>query len=213
MDGSSLKGIHRKGSIFDWKTAIALLTGHVWQPVLCGLLCAVLIFSLHPSSAWASVNDDRYDGNIFPLYAGNGSIVPPRTTLRGSLERSDRPTVLGFYIDDSKDCKQYSAVWSAVDAYYGRVADLILLSVDSIPPQDTYTPDEPGYYYHGIVPQTVIFNQEGEQVLDERGDTPFETLDDALRDVFDLLPRSESKELRRRTVNEQNLELVPDGSD
>ncbi|NET10956.1 MAG: DUF3656 domain-containing protein, partial [Symploca sp. SIO2B6] len=106
-----------------------------------------------------------------------------------------------------------SAVWSALDAYYGRAADLILLSVDSIFPQDQYAPDEPGYYYRGVVPQTVIFNQVGEQLLNETGDTPFETLDDTLRDVFDLLPRSESKELRRRTVNEQNLELVPEPSE
>ncbi|NBD32643.1 MAG: thioredoxin family protein, partial [Cyanobacteria bacterium] len=28
-------------------------------------------------SAIAGLDDDRYDGNIFALYAGNGSLVPP----------------------------------------------------------------------------------------------------------------------------------------
>ena len=34
-----------------------------------------------PMGAWASLDNDRYDGNIFALYAGNGSLVPPRITL------------------------------------------------------------------------------------------------------------------------------------
>jgi hypothetical protein len=31
------------------------------------------------SPAYAGLNDDHYDGNIFALYAGNGSIVPPES--------------------------------------------------------------------------------------------------------------------------------------
>ncbi|NEQ96651.1 MAG: thioredoxin family protein [Cyanothece sp. SIO2G6] len=174
---------------------------------LCLLCCTIMLL---PYSAEANVNDDRYDGNIFPLYAGNGSIVPPRVSLKQSLARSDRPTVLGFYLDDSQDCKQYASVWSAVDAYYGRAVDIILLSVDSFLPQDEYSPTEPPYYYSGIIPQTVIFNQAGEDVLSVTGDTPFEILDNALRRVFNLEPRPESVKLRRRSVNEQNLELVPE---
>ncbi|MFN6069202.1 MAG: thioredoxin family protein, partial [Pseudanabaena sp.] len=33
----------------------------------------------------AKLTDDSYDGNIFALYGGNGSIVPPRITLDKSL--------------------------------------------------------------------------------------------------------------------------------
>ncbi|MGK7888748.1 MAG: thylakoid membrane photosystem I accumulation factor [Leptolyngbyaceae cyanobacterium] len=193
-------------AIFGWQGQRRSLLLRV---AICSLCCAVAL-SLFPHAAAASVSDDRYDGSIFPLYAGNGSIVPPRVSLKQSLSRSDRPTVLGFYLDDSKDCKQYAAVWSAVDAYYGRAVDIILLSVDSFLPQPEYAVTEPGSYYSGIVPQTVIFSQAGDPVLSVTGDTPFEILDDTIRSLFDLAPRSETVKLRRRSVNEQNLELVPE---
>jgi len=43
-----------------------------------------LIF-LSPYKANESRDSDSYDGNIFPIYAGNGAIVPPQTTLQESL--------------------------------------------------------------------------------------------------------------------------------
>ncbi|MGF1513636.1 MAG: thylakoid membrane photosystem I accumulation factor [Elainellaceae cyanobacterium] len=173
-------------------------------------IAIALIVFLLPAPALAGLDDDRYDGSIFPLYAGNGSLIPPRVTLAKSLDRPDRPTVLGFYVDDSQDCKRYAATLTQIDAFYGRAADLIFISVDAIPPQETYTSTEAGHYYRGFVPQTVIFNQGGDVVFDELGSVPFEQIDDTLRQVFDLLPRSESVELRRRVVNELNTELVPE---
>ena len=172
-------------------------------------VCLLAVLLAMPSPAWASLNDDRYDGNIFPLYAGNGSLVPPRLTLEEALGRGDRPTVLGLYVDDSEDCKKYSTVWSTIDAYYGRAAYLIFLSVDSIPPQETYAPTEAGYYYDGAIPQTTIIDTDGTVVFSETGSVPYDTIDDTLREVFDLLPRSESEALKRRSFNEQNFELVP----
>jgi hypothetical protein len=159
------------------------------------------------TSAWAGIQDDRYDGNIFALYAGNGSLVPPKVTLAKSL-RSERPTLLTFYIDDSQDCKQFSAIISQIQAYYGRVSDFIPINVDSIPVKVSYDPTEPGYYYKGKVPQTLVFDISGKQVLDVVGKGAFEPFDDVLRNVFDLLPRSESPELKRRSINEVNADLV-----
>jgi hypothetical protein len=159
------------------------------------------------TSAWAGIQDDRYDGNIFALYAGNGSLVPPKVTLAKSLS-SERPTLLTFYIDDSQDCKQFSAIISQIQAYYGRVLDFIPINVDSIPVKASYDPTEPGYYYKGKVPQTLVFDISGKQVLDVVGKGAFEPFDDVLRNVFDLLPRSESPELKRRSINEVNADLV-----
>ena len=62
-----------------------------------------LIF-LIPYKANASRDSDSYDGNIFPIYAGNGAIVPPTTTLQESLNNK-RVAVLFFYLDDSSDSK------------------------------------------------------------------------------------------------------------
>jgi thiol-disulfide isomerase/thioredoxin len=169
-------------------------------------LLVSLVFIAPP--AWAVLTDDHFDGNIFPLYAGNGSLVPPRVTLRETLQQQQRPSLLVFYIDDSSDCKEYVSTVSQLDSFYGRAANFIPIIVDSIPPKSTYSPDEPGYYYKGYVPQTILLDQSGKVVLDANGVIPFEQVDDAFRKVFDLLPRDQSVELKRRPVNEVNTELT-----
>jgi hypothetical protein len=160
-----------------------------------------------PNVAQASLQDDHFDGNIFALYAGNGSLVPPRITLAQSLS-GERPTLLTFYIEDSKDCKQFSNVVSELQAYYGRVIDFIPVNVDSIPVQASYTPQEPGFYYKNKVPQTLLFDASGKKVSEVVGKGTFNEFDDTLREIFNLLPRTESVELKRRPLNEINAELV-----
>ena len=159
------------------------------------------------SVAFASINDDRLDGNIFVVYAGNGSLVPPRLTLAQSFQRK-MPVLLFFYLDDSRDCKEFAIVISRFQEFYGRAASLIPISVDTIPVKSTYTPEEPGYYYDGVVPQTVLLNQEGKVVFNGKGQVKYEEVDDVLREVFDLLPRSKSVELKRRSFNQFNRSLV-----
>ncbi|HEY9867258.1 MAG TPA: thylakoid membrane photosystem I accumulation factor [Candidatus Obscuribacterales bacterium] len=159
-------------------------------------------------SALAGLDDDRFDGNIFALYAGNGSLVPPRVTLTESMNQG-RPSLLFFFLDDSKDCKKFVTTISELQRFYGRAADFIPVNVDTLLPDDKNSPREPGYYYKGYVPQTVLINQSGKVVLDKNGQVPFETVDDVFRKVFDLLPRDQSVELRRRSFNEFNTELVP----
>ena len=158
--------------------------------------------------AWASLDDDRYDGEIFALYAGNGSLVPPKMTLADSLNQK-RPALLVFYTDDSRECKRFSNVVSQTQAFYGRVVDILPIRVDSLPVKDNFDPKEAGYYYKGLVPQTVMFDQTGNVRLNEIGTIPYEKIDDEFRKVFDLLPRSQSTILKRRSVNEINTELVP----
>jgi len=171
--------------------------------VILFLVCSCLFSPL----ALAGINDDNYDGNIYILYAGNGSLVPSRLTLAQSLAR-EMPAILVFYVDDSSDCKQYSIVVSRMQEFYGRAASIIPVSVDSIPMKDKYSPTEPGYYYQGGVPQTVILDQKGKVVLNAKGQIAYEQVDDVLRKVFDLLPRTESTELKRRSFNEFNTELT-----
>lgn len=160
-----------------------------------------------PNTAQAGINDDTYEGNVYILYAGNGSLVPPRLTLAQTRAR-EMPAVLVYYIDDSSDCKQYSIVVSRIQEFYGRAASIIPVAVDSLPRQEEYLLSDPGYYYDGVVPQTVILDQQGQVVFNEAGQVAYEKIDDVLREVFDLLPRSESKELKRRSFNEFNTELA-----
>ena len=177
-----------------------------------GLACAALVLWLGlggQPAALAGLTDDKYDGNIFALYAGNGSLVPPKVSLEQSL-RYGKVALMVFYVDDSSDCKKFASVISQLQAPYGRVANFIPIMADSIPVKDSYEPNEPGYYFTGAVPQTLVFNAEGELLFNEVGTVPYEAIDDAMREAFDLLPRSESEELRRRPLNEVNTELVPE---
>lgn len=156
--------------------------------------------------AYATLTDDRFDGTIFALYAGNGSLVPPKVKLTDSFNRK-KPALLVFYTDDSSDSKQYAIVVSNLQEFYGREADFMPISIDSLPPQPSPLLTEPGHYYEGFVPQTVILDQSGKVVFNEKGQIPFEKVDDAFRKVFDLLPREKSLPLKRRVVNELNIEL------
>lgn len=187
--------------------ALRLRFPRIWQRlVLCCLLVACLFF-LKTLPASAAINDDRFEGNVFVLYGGNGSLVPAKVTLPKS-RASDKATILVYYLDDSSDCKQYATVVSRMQAFYGRAADIIPVDVDTIAENKHYTLDEAGYYYKGIVPQVVILDKSGKVVFDRQGQVPYEEVDDSLREVYNLLPRSESTELKIRPVNEFSTELT-----
>ncbi|NEO99843.1 MAG: thioredoxin family protein [Symploca sp. SIO2E9] len=174
---------------------------------LMAIFSSMLLLGTPP--ALAGLNDDRFDGNIFALYGGNGSLVPPRVNLAESLKK-EKPALLVFYVEDSSDCKRFSSVVSQLQQPYGRAASFIPINIDSLSPESSYTPTEPGYYYQGLVPQIVIINHDSKVVLNEVGQVSYEQVDDVFREVFDLLPRSESVELKRRAFNEINTELRSD---
>jgi hypothetical protein len=178
----------------------------IWRSLVTASL--VLIFAcLLANPALAGIDDDKYDGNVFVLYAGNGSLVPAKISLADSL-KAKKPALLVYYIDDSTDCKKYSTVISQLQAYYGKAASFIPVTADSLALNQKYTNTEEGYYYQGKVPQTVVIDKAGKVRLNQAGQISFEKMDDTLREVFDLLPRTESVELKRRSFNEFNSELA-----
>ncbi|MBD2139557.1 thylakoid membrane photosystem I accumulation factor [Anabaena sp. FACHB-1237] len=178
-----------------------------WQKLVAKslmLLMCLFIIGIQPASA--GIKDDKYDGNIFVVYAGNGSLVPAKETLAQALAEH-RSVIIPYYIDDSKDCKEYAPIISEIQAFYGRAAEIIPVSVDTLFPNQKYQPTEPGYYYSGAVPQIVIFDQSGQVVFNKKGKVPFEEIDDKLREVFNLLPRTESLELKRRSSKQFSSQL------
>jgi hypothetical protein len=181
--------------LFQWRR---------WVMLGVAIACCWLFST---ANAWAGLEDDKYDGNIFALYAGNGSLVPPKVSLAQSIQY-EKPALLVFYVDDSTDCKRYASVVSQLQAPYGRAANFIPVAADSISPRTDYDETEPGYYFEGAVPQTLVFDAAGNVRLNETGIISYEQVDDVMREVFDLLPRTESEELRRRPINEVNSELV-----
>ena len=183
----------------------------LWRRIVSASLVTVaialsFILFIGTPPAYASLTDDRFDGTIYALYAGNGSLVPPKVKLTDSFKRK-KPALLVFYTDDSSDCKQFAIVVSNLQEYYGREADFMPIFIDSLPSEPSPDITNPGHYYKGFVPQTVLLDQSGKVVYDAKGQVAFEEVDAAFRKVFDLIPREKSLPLKRRIVNELNIEL------
>lgn len=172
--------------------------------ILSFLVVLVTTLSLCVTPAWASIDDDRYDGNVFVLYAGNGSLVPARLSLKETRERN-LPAMIVFYADDSRDSKRFAPIVSEIQSYYEKVISIIPVAIDSIPVQKRYAKDEVGYYYKGKIPQTVILDAKGKVVFDEVGQSDFNKMDNVFRKMLDR-PIREGENLKKpmQSFNEYN---------
>ncbi len=149
-------------------------------PLFLRSLCVFgLCFLLTATPAGAARDTDSYDGNIFALYAGNGSLVPPATTLKDSLA-SGRTSVIVYYLDDSSTSKIFSPVVSELQRLWGREVDLLPFTTDAFQGDDTQDPEEPAAYWHGTIPQVVVIDSNGHIVLDEDGQVPLGTINAAI---------------------------------
>ncbi len=160
----------------------------------------------NPQNVQAKLTDDSYDGNIFALYGGNGSIVPPRISLAQSLQLG-RPAMVVFYVDDSADCKKFSPILNLAQGFYGKTLSLIAIPVDSLELQKkSYAPTEEAYYYKGTVPQTVLISGDGKVSFDQEGLFGFEDLDSAIRNLLDLPDAPPELKFRKtdKVINELN---------
>ena len=128
----------------------------------------LILFYLFSNPVYSARDTDSYDGNIYPIYAGNGSLVPPQSTLSESL-KNERTSVLVFYLDDSATSKQFAPVVSGIKLLWSSSVDLIPLSIDELDNDDQKTNNDPGYYWHGKIPQTVILDGKGNVLLDKEG--------------------------------------------
>ena len=131
------------------------------------ILILLILFTSYPANA--SRDNNSYDGNIFPIYAGNGAIVPPQTTLEESL-KNQRVSVLFFYLDDSSDSKAMAPVISGLDLIWRNNIDLIALTTDELQSDKSKLKlNEPNYYWNGLIPQTIILDSNGEVKFDMNG--------------------------------------------
>ena len=151
---------------------------------------------------------DSYDGNIFPIYAGNGSLVPPQSTLSESL-KNERTSVLVFYLDDSATSKQFAPVVSGIKLLWSSSVDLIPLSIDELDNDDKKSFIDPGYYWHGKIPQTVILDGKGNVLLDQEGQVSFDEINDAISKGTGL--EKPDFDLTVKSFNEYNSEPSKEG--
>ena len=131
-----------------------------------------LIF-LNPYKANAIRDTNSYDGNIFPIYAGNGAIVPPKTTLKDAL-KNKRVSILFLYLDDSSDSKAMAPVISGLDLIWRENIDIIALTTDELQnEEESDLPTDPNFYWNGLIPQTIIIDRNGQVKFDSNGMVDF----------------------------------------
>ncbi|MDM7952939.1 MAG: thylakoid membrane photosystem I accumulation factor [Cyanobium sp. CZS 25K] len=174
-----------------------------------GLWALILIVALGlvPGPAAASLENDRYDGNIFALYAGNGSLVPPRSSLAQSLE-AHRVAVLVYYLDDSRVSKQFSPVVSELQRIWGNAIDLIPLVTDPLQNRPDGGVSDPAHYWDGLIPQVVVIDSDGRVVFDRHGQVNVDAINTAVSAATGIPMAPGSGNSATLSFNELNSEVV-----
>ncbi|MFN5194386.1 MAG: thylakoid membrane photosystem I accumulation factor [Cyanobacteriota bacterium] len=170
------------------------------------LLAGMLLPGARPAGAALATNS--YDGNIYALYAGNGSLVPPRSRLDQSLA-AHRTAVIIYYLDDCADCKQFSAVVSDLQRSWGNAIDLMPLVTDPLQGRPDRGTTDPAHYWQGSVPQVVVIDPNGQVVFDGAGQVPVGRLNQAISQATGIaLPEGAADENDRMvSINELNSEV------
>ena len=170
------------------------------------LLMFLLFTSIQPLNAARDTNS--FDGNIFPIYAGNGSLVPPASTISDSLQNK-RTSVIFYYLDDSAVSKEFAPVISGLKLLWTSSIDIIPLTTDELQDIETKDRTNPAYYWHGNIPQVVVLNSEGEVLLDEEGQIPIETINNAISQGSGIKPPDFNISIK--SFNEYNSDASKDG--
>jgi hypothetical protein len=181
-------------------------------PLFRGLWALVLIAVMGvmalPDPAWASLENDRYDGNIFALYAGNGSLVPPRSNLAQALA-AHRVAVVVYYLDDSSVSKQFAPVVSELQRIWGNNIDLIPLVTDPLQNRPDGGPTDPAHYWGGLIPQVVVLDAQGKVVFDRNGQVSVDAINTAISQATGIPMAPGSGASATLSFNELNSEVVP----
>ena len=159
-----------------------------------------------PGPAAASLENDRYDGNIFALYAGNGSLVPPRSSLAQSLAEH-RVAVVVYYLDDSSVSKQFAPVVSELQRLWGNGIDLIPLVTDPLQNRPDGGAADPAHYCDGLIPQVVVIGSDGRVVFDRHGQVSVDAINAAVSEATGLPVAPGSGSSATLSFNEINSEV------
>lgn len=155
----------------------------------------------------ASLTDDRYDGNIYALYAGNGSLVPPASSLTQAMAQ-DRVAVLVFYLDDSASSKAFAPVVSELQRIWGRRIDLIPLVTDPLQNRAARGPSDPARYWSGEIPQVVVVDGEGRVRFDATGRVSVDAINAAVAEATGLPLPDSGGSSTTGSFNELNSEIL-----
>ena len=154
--------------------------------------------------AYGSRITDSYDGNIFPIYAGNGSLVPPQTSLKESI-KNKRVSILFFYLDDSADSKALAPVIAGLDLIWKNNIDIIPLTTDELQNKDFNDPLEEGFYWNGYIPQTIILDETGSVKFDKNGLIDLDEVNKVISEIKGI--KLEESSFTVKSFNEYNSQI------
>ncbi len=166
------------------------------------------LFFININPVYSARDTNSYDGNIFPIYAGNGSLVPPQSTLSESL-RNKRTSILVFYLDDNASSKEFAPVVSGIKLLWSSSIDLIPIATDEIDNPKKKKPNEPGFYWRGNIPQVVVIDGSGNVLLDKEGQVKIDDINDAISKATGL--NKPDFDITVKSYNEYNSEPSKDG--
>lgn len=196
----------RKG-IGPERTALGERLGRLLTTALGLLLALGLVGLVSAGAAQASLTSNSYDGNIYALYAGNGSLVPPRSSLAQALA-DHRPAVVVYYLDDDAASKQFSAVVSELQRVWTNSIELIPLVTDPLQNRPDGGASDPAHYWKGSIPQVVVFNPQGRVIFDEEGPVDVDAINAAVSEATGIpLPEGGTRS-STESFNELNSEVV-----
>jgi len=167
------------------------------------IIC-IFIFIVINIPVYGSRLSDSYDGNIFPIYAGNGSLVPPQTSLKESIQNK-RISILFFYLDDSADSKALAPVIAGLDLIWKNNIDIIPLTTDELQNKDFTDPLEEGFYWNGYIPQTIVLDGTGSVKFDKNGLLDLDEINKVISEIKGI--KLEDSSFTVESFNEYNSQI------
>ncbi len=164
-------------------------------------LCISLCINI---PVYGSRISDSYDGNIFPIYAGNGSLVPPQTTLKEAIQNK-RVSILFFYLDDSADSKALAPLIAGLDLIWKNNIDIIPMTTDELQNKDFTDPLEEGFYWNGYIPQTIIIDENGLIKFDKNGLIDLDEVNQVISEIKGI--EFEDSSFSVKSFNEYNSQI------
>ena len=86
---------------------------------------------------------------------------------------------------------------------------MIPIAIDEIDNNDPKTSKDPGFYWHGNIPQLVIIDGKGNILLDKEGQVSFDDINEAITTGTGL--KKPDFDLTVKSFNEYNSEPSKDG--
>ena len=172
--------------------------------LLYNLIILIYLLTNINIPVYGSRISDSYDGNIFPIYAGNGSLVPPQTSLKESIQNK-RVSILFFYLDDSADSKALAPVIAGLDLIWKNNIDIIPLTTDELQNKDFTDPLEEGFYWNGYIPQTIILDENGSVKFDKNGLIDLDEVNKVISEIKGI--KIEDSSFTVESFNEYNSQI------